>query len=285
MSWQRAAGSPTRECTAMMRDASTAGDARRSFLAALEGGDGVAATRAARTLLGKTPQGAVATFIRRAIENTPANRLPLAPLKVALLSSFSIEFIHDHLIALGFLEGLRIQIYQAGFAQFRQELLGADSGLYAFSPYAVVLALEGKDLVPALYSYDAPDGEAPLETAAAESSQELARLVQGFRERSAATLLVHNFAPPPWRRLGILDGHVGPGQAERVSTLNAALARVCRETRGAYAVDYAGLVQRAGALQWYDDRMDHYAKAPIAQAVLPQLAHEYVKFFRALAGK
>lgn len=269
----------------MMRDASTAGDARRSFLAALEGGDGVAATRAARTLLGKTPQGAVATFIRRAIENTPADRLPLAPLKVALLSSFSIEFIHDHLIALGFLEGLRIQIYQAGFAQFRQEILGADSGLYAFSPDAVVLALEGKDLLPALYSYDAPDGEAPLETAAVESSQELARLVQAFRERSAATLLVHNVAPPPWRRLGILDGHVGPGQAELVSMLNAALARVCRETRGVYAVDYAGLVHRAGALQWYDDRMDQYAKAPIAQAVLPQLAHEYVKFFRALAGK
>src|SRR5439155_17125721 len=81
------------------------------------------------------------------------------------------------------------------------------------------------------------------------------------------------------------DGQWGPSQAELVATLNAALARVCRESRGIHAVDYAGLVQRTGALAWYDDRMAHYARAPIAQAVLPQLALEYVKFFRALAGK
>jgi len=269
----------------MTNDASTAAETRRSLRAALDGGDLAGATRAARTLLSKSPQGAAAAFIRRAIENTSAERLPLAPLRVALLSSFSIEFIHNLLIALGFLEGLGVRVYQAGFSQFRQELLDADSGLYAFSPDAAVLALEGKDLVPALYAHDAPEGDDRLGAVVAEAGQELATLVRAFRERSAATLLVHNFAPPTWRRLGILDGHLGPGQAELVGMLNAELARLCRETRGVYAVDYASLVHRAGALQWYDDRMDHYAKAPIAQAVLPQLAREHVKFFRALAGK
>ena len=50
-------------------------------------------------------------------------------------------------------------------------------------------------------------------------------------------------------------------------------------------VDYAGLVQRVGTSAWYDDRMALYARAPIAQSALPQLAREYVKFLRALAGK
>ncbi|MBI2527068.1 MAG: HAD-IIIC family phosphatase [Candidatus Rokubacteria bacterium] len=269
----------------MTHDASTAAEARRALRAALDGSDLAAARRAARTLLGQPSQGAAAAFIRRAIENAAAERLGLAPLRVALLSSFSIEFIHDLLIALGFLEGLHLQIHQAGFSQFRQELLGADSGLYAFSPDVVVLALEGKDVAPVLYAHEAPEGDDRLGQAVAEAGQELATLVRAFRDRSAATLLVHNFAPPTWRHLGILDGHLGPGQAEMVGMLNAELARLCRETRGAYAVDYAGLVHRAGALRWYDDRMDHYAKAPIGQAVLPELAREHVKFFRALAGK
>jgi len=147
------------------------------------------------------------------------------------------------------------------------------------------LALEGKDLVPDLYRHDAPDGNVALDTAVAEAGQELAALAQAFREQSAAIFLVHNFAPPTWRRLGILDGQPGPSQAELVAALNAALARVCRESRGIHAVDYAGLIQRTGTFAWYDDRMAHYARAPIAQAVLPQLAREYVKFFRALAGK
>jgi FkbH-like protein len=269
----------------MTAEVPTSTDARRAFRAGLDAGDLVTAMRAARTLLGTSPQGAAASFIRRAVEKVPPDRLALAPLRVALLSSFSIEFIHDVLVALGFLEGLHIQIYQAGFGQFRQEILNPASGLYAFSPDAAVLALEGKDIVPGLYGHDVPDGAADLEIAVGAASQELAALAQAFRERSAATFLVHNFVPPTWRRLGILDGQPGPGQAELVSTLNTALSRVCRESRGVYAVDYAGLVQRAGALSWYDDRMAHYARAPIGQAVLPQLALEYVKYFRALTGK
>jgi FkbH-like protein len=258
-------------------------DTRLTFRAGLDAGDVHDAQRAARILLAINPQAAAATFIRLALEKAPPERLPLAPLRVALLSSFSIEFIHDSLIALGFLEGLRIQVYQPAYGQFRQEILNADSGLYKFSPDAVILAVEGRDFVPALYAHDASDGAVDREVAVA--GQELPTLVKAFRERSTAILLVHNFAPPTWPRLGILDGHLGQGQAETVAALNAALSRVCRETRGAYAVDYAGLVQRAGALAWYDDRMAHYARAPIAQSALPQLAREYIKFLRAHGGK
>lgn len=269
----------------MTAEASTSNEARRAFRAGLDAGDMAAAIRSARSLLGKNPQGGTVSFIRRAVEKTSPDQLPLAPLRVALLSSFSIEFIHDTLVALAFVEGLRIELYQAGFGQFRQEILNPGSGLYAFGPDVVVLALEGKDLVPDLYRHDAPDGNVALDTAVAEAGQELAALAQAFREQSAAIFLVHNFAPPTWRRLGILDGQPGPSQAELVAALNAALARMCRESRGIHAVDYAGLIQRTGTFAWYDDRMAHYARAPIAQAVLPQLAREYVKFFRALAGK
>ncbi|HUG37118.1 MAG TPA: HAD-IIIC family phosphatase [Candidatus Limnocylindrales bacterium] len=267
----------------MTTDPSSSPDARALFLGALEAGDLPAATRAARSLLGQTPAGAAASMIRRTVGKTPADRLPLVPVKVALLSSFSIEFVHDALIALAFAEGLRVEVYQAGFGQFRQEILDAGSGLYAFAPDVAVLALEGKDVAPAVYAPDAADG-AP-EAAAAEVGQELSRLARTFRERSAATLLVHTFAPPTWRRLGILDGHAGAGQADLVAGMNAALAALCRDTASMYAVDYAGLVQRAGALAWYDDRMEQYARAPVAQALLPRLAAEYVKYLRAVTGK
>jgi FkbH-like protein len=269
----------------MTVEASTGDDARRGFRVGLEAGDLATAMRAARILLGNNPQGGAASFVCRAVEKAPPDRLPLAPLRVALLSSFSIEFIHDVLVALGFLEGLRIQIYQAGFGQFRQEILNPDSGLYAFSPDAAVLALEGKDVFPGLYGHDLPDDAASFESTLAAAGQELVTLARVFRERSSAALLVHNFTPPTWRRLGILDGHLGAGQAELVAALNATLSRACRELRGVYTVDYAGLVRRAGALSWYDNRMAHYARAPIAQAALPMLALEYVKFFRALTGK
>jgi len=270
----------------MTDEASASHEIRRSFRAALDTGDVAGAIRAARALLTGTPKVATASLIRRAVEGSHPHRLPLVPLRIALLASFSIEFVHDVLIALGFLEGLRIKIYQAGFDQFRQEILNRDSGLYAFAPDVAVLGLEGKDLIPDLYRLDTPAAKAvDLDTAVTKAAEELANLAKAFREKSAATLLVHNFARPTWPRLGILDGQPGPTQAELVAALNVALGRTCRDSVGIHVIDYAGLVHRIGALKWYDDRMAHYARAPIAQAALPELAREYVKFFRALTGK
>src|SRR5262249_37000294 len=213
----------------MTADTSTLGEMRRAFQAALEAGDLVGATRSGRSLLSKNPFSAAASFIRHAVDKSPPERLPLTSVRVALLSSFSIEFIHDALIALGFLDGLRVELYQAGFGQFRQDILNRNSGLYTFAPDAVVLALEGKDLVPDLYRYDVPDA-ADLNATVTEAGRELANLAKAFRERSAATLLIHNFAPPIWRRLGILDGEAGPSQADLVSALNTDLGRVCWES-------------------------------------------------------
>ena len=268
-----------------MSDAPISGDPRRAFLDALEAGGTAAVVHGARTLLAAGEQGAPASFIRRALAKTPADRLALTPVKVGLLSSFSIEFVQDSLVALGVAEGLRVEIYQAGFGQFRQEILKPDSGLYAFAPDVVVLAVEGRDAAPALYAPDERDGEASPSSVVAELGQEIQTLVQTFRATSAATLLIHNFAPPTWRRLGILDGHGGAGQADMVAALNAGLARLAQETQGVYVVDYAGLVSRTGALGWYDERMAHYARNPIAHAVLPRLALEYTKFLRALNGR
>ena len=98
----------------MEAEATTSDEARRAFRAGLDAGDLAAAMRSARSLLGKNPQAGTASFIRRGVEKSAPDRLPLAPLRVALLSSFSIEFIRDTLFAFGFVEGLRLELYQAG---------------------------------------------------------------------------------------------------------------------------------------------------------------------------
>ncbi len=257
--------------------------ARELFVAALEAGDLPHAAAAARSLIAGSSIHQL-SFVRKAIDKAPAERLGLTRLKVALLSSFSIEFLHDALVAQAFVDGFGTEIYQPAFGQFRQEIIDPASGLYRFAPDVVVLALEGRDVVPALYRPFVSD-DGTVERAVAEAQSELASLVQCLRKCSSAVLLVHDFARPAWPRLGILDGHELPGEAQRVEELNAALRSMCREMPSVYVVNYAGLVGRVGALRWYDERMRHYAQAPIAQAALPALVAEHAKFFRALKGK
>lgn len=269
----------------MNSDTQASAHARGELLSSVERGETFHAIQAARALLHEDPGIRQLSFIRKVLESAAAQRLSLRPFRVALLSSFSIEFIHSALIAHGFLNKLRIEIYQSGFGQFQQEILDPRSGLYAFSPDAAILAVEGRDLVPALYQYYLDSPKTGIERAVSAASDGVATLVRAFRKNSPASFLIHNFALPVWRRLGILDGQVGVGQAQAIHRLNEALQTTCRGAAGTYVVDYAGLVNRYGALHWYDERMDHYAKAPIAQTMLGHLAAEHMKFFRGLTGQ
>jgi len=263
----------------------TSSDARKGFLSCVAAGDTWRAIQAARTLLKEDPSIRQLSFIRHAVEKIPPEKLSLTHFRVALLSSFSIEFIHNPLVVYGLLDGLRIEIYQAGFGQFRQEILNPQSGLYGFAPDVVILAVEGKDWVPSAYHQYLTKRESGFDATISELRNNVADLVRIFRDRSNATLLIHNFAPPIRPQLGILDGHVGIGQAEVVQTLNAALFTAARVSPGVYVVGYAGLITRHGSLHWYDERMEYYARAPVAQEMLGHLAAEYMKFFRALTGR
>jgi FkbH-like protein len=261
---------------------------RSEFVAALHAGDKFKAIRLARMLLSEDPGLRQLAFISRELDKIPRATLVLRPLKVALLSSFSIEFMKQPLIAWGFLNGLDIELYLAGFAQFQQEIRDPSSGLYVFSPEVVILAAEGQDWLPEVYREyldGLAAGSAAFEAPLARFSSELQDLITWFRQSCKATLLVNNFAPPIWRQMGILDGHAGPGQGQLVQRLNDSLAFLCQQNAGVLVVDYAGLVARQGSLRWYDERMSHYAKAPIAMDMLPHLAAEYMKFLRAVTGQ
>ena len=61
---------------------------------------------AARTLLEKQPGRRTHRFLRDTLDATAASGTGLKQLKVALLSSFSIEFVQDSLVALGLLGGM-----------------------------------------------------------------------------------------------------------------------------------------------------------------------------------
>jgi len=97
---------------------------REKVQAHLAQGQRDSAIQAARLLLSEEPLQRNLRFLRKAAESDATLSSGLKPYRVALLSSYSIEFAHDALIAYGFINGLRLHLYQAGFGAFRQRLSG-----------------------------------------------------------------------------------------------------------------------------------------------------------------
>jgi len=261
-------------------------DRRAGIRASLEAGAVPMAMQDARLLLREQPSALNYRFLRQLVDALPHDVAELKPYRVALLASFSIEFIHDALIAFGFVNGLRIHIYQPGFGQINQEMLDPGSGLYAFAPDVAILAIEGEDWLPEVYT-DFMDVEASgvgLGAVVTRFGEQMGSLARAFRVTCAAPLLVHNLALACRRRAGIADLRLPQGQVNMVVELNHTLTQALADVVEARVVDYAGLVNAAGSSNWYDTRMRLYAKAPIANAMLGQLAQEYMRYFRALRG-
>lgn len=261
-------------------------DHRASIKANLESGAVQAARQGARLLLQEQPSLINFKFMRQLVDLLPPGAPGLKPYKVALVSSFSIEFIHDSLIAYGFVNGLRIEIYQPGFGLINQVMLDPGSALYTFAPDVTILAIEGEDWLPEVYTafMDAEASATDLGAVVARFRQQLAALVTSFRAATSSPLLVHNLPQPRLRRAGIADQHLPNGQARLVADLNRAIAEVLADVVDMHMVDYASLVSHFGVQHWYDSRMRLYAKAPIANGMLGNLALEYMRYFRALSG-
>ena len=269
-----------------MTEAADKPDRRQAIRQSFETGELHAATQTARLLLLEHPCLPNYRFVRQLLVAANAAGPGLKPLKVALLASFSIEFIHDALIAFGFANGLRIEIYQPGFGQIRQEMLDPGSGLYAFGADVAILAVEGEDWLPEVYTdfMDADDQGTGPAAALERFGQDMASLLQAYRAAADCPVLLHNLAAPRVRRAGIADLRLPNGQAHLMAQANALLGTAAAGVVDTHIVDYAALVARFGANNWYDTRMRLYARAPIASGMLGFLAQEYMRFFRAFRG-
>jgi predicted enzyme involved in methoxymalonyl-ACP biosynthesis len=80
------------------------------------------------------------------VKNTSGGGRRMTNLRVALLSSCTIELLERPFSAALGLRGFSPEIWTGGFGQYRQEILDERSSLYAHAPDAVVLYLDGEDL-------------------------------------------------------------------------------------------------------------------------------------------
>jgi FkbH-like protein len=256
---------------------------RDVFLAAVRSGNIDRIRLASRRLMSRTASPSrTARFIRGTIQKN--NGFELKRFRLALLSSFTIEIIDDHLFAHGCTEGLYVDIYQPGFDQYFQEILNPESGLYSFAPDAIVLAIDGIRWAPDLYDRFLSETQSGNDSLVDSTVSRITTLVTELRRRTNAVLMLHSLSYPRYPSLGILDINHSQGQRETILRINQGLADMARVLGGVYLIDMDALIQTIGHDKWYDPRLDFFARLPIGRSAIDGLARYYLRFLRALSG-
>ncbi|KJJ62110.1 methoxymalonyl-ACP biosynthesis protein [Pseudomonas sp. Choline-3u-10] len=204
----------------------------------------------------------------RALANGETTNSGLRPLRIALLSSHTVDHLVPAIRVAGLQRRLALSVHVAPYGMYRQALLMDDAELANFAPQLIVLALDARD-APLQLPLEA--SQADVDAAVAERVDELRLLWRRARERYAAQVVQQTIVPADPPIFGSFEALVPASPYALIDRLNAAIRAAARED-GVLLMDLAWEAARgsygdglAEPVRW------HQAK----QLVSPNLAPLY----------
>jgi FkbH-like protein len=199
--------------------------------------------------------------------------------KLAILGGFTTHQLRDLIELYTFAAGASVEIYEAEYGVFRQEVLDPSSALYQFKPNVVFLATHWRNIGrwPALS--DSPEKVSELLEA---EFREWGLLWQTVHDRLGSQILQNNFDTPPWRSLGNHEMRHAAAHTRFIGDLNRLL--MARAPSFVTIHDVDALASNAGRKAWGDERFFLHAKMPCAPEYLVDYAHSVSSLLAAQRG-
>jgi FkbH-like protein len=216
---------------------------------------------------------AAATLVEKATrsESVPTRRRA----RVALVGSFTTLQLKTILPLAALRQGIWLEVWEAPYGQYRQQLLDPKSELYASQPDFIVLAVhEGELALPFLS--ERPDDDVARELARWTSLWEAAA------RHSRARLVQFNFALPAEAPLGHLGTRLPGSRYATTQAVNRGLGLAAGMKVA--IIDCERLSGLFGKEQWMDPRYWHLSKQAVALPALPLLARHLTAVIAADLG-
>lgn len=205
--------------------------------------------------------------------------VPFARLRVALLSSSTIDHVAPFLRIAALRRCLLIEIYTGPFNQYRQEILNPASALYSFKPNVVVLALDAQVFTKTVSL------STGAEETAAQARKQVAELENLWRHlaQPGISVVQQNFVLPPRRMFGHLDASIPGTEVAWFSALNNQLATSAQK-QGVLLFDTEALASQVGKSLWNDAPLWHHAKQAFSPQAAPLYADHVARLLAATRG-
>jgi FkbH-like protein len=256
----------------------------QTFQKALAAEDKTTARVALRQMFETTPNLTNAQLVLK-YANEVGFRTTGEEFKVAILRAYTVEPLLPLLQASATLAGLNLRVQVGGFNTYVQDVLSPDSWLYSFGPQMIILALQGRDLLPRLWDRVTESSSGGTEMLVSSALADLGNLLDVLRSRCNASILLPTLDVPVYPRAGILDAQALWGDRAAVDAFNRSLREMAAAQTGVYIVDVEALAGRFGRARWYDDQKWNLARLPFAADALMEIAREYMRYVHVLSGR
>lgn len=243
---------------------------------------------AARAELGKlwraTGDAATAGFVVARFDKMRAH-LPLAPARLAILRSMTVEPIVPMLRAGAFASGIGLEVFLGDFNAYVQDILNAAGPMYAFDPTVIVLAVQTRDLVPELWTGFVDLSPQQVDEVCERAISSFKSWVETLRTHTKSHIILHNLERPSVPALGVFDRLNERSQIEAIERINAGLSAIARSKSNVYVLDYDRLLAGRGLDRVQDERKWLTVRMPLRADEMGALAREWLRFLHPISGK
>lgn len=195
----------------------------------------------------------------KALAQNPEIASRLTPVRLAVASSATVDFLMPILNAALLTAGVRASLYAAPYGQISSSLLDHEGALVQFQPQVTVV-LHATPHLPGLPAL--ADPLADVEARVDQVCRELLGPCEIFHRRTGSEIVLANFHPLPWRAAGNLGAKLPGDPTNFIRRVNVALGD--RAPRFVHIFDVGSLAERIGVATWFDERYWYLAKQPLA---------------------
>ena len=205
-------------------------------------------------------------------------------LKVAILSSFTLNGLSETLhVKCSDLE-IRYQSYVSGYNQYNQEILNSKSKLYNFSPDVTFLIIDVRNFFGNSFhsAHNISDDERKI--LAKEKINELKNLIQTFENNSKSKLVVTTLNVPYYSPNGIIETKLEFGFHEMIEEINTSLRQISKNHVSLYVYDFRQFISKFGENNIFDYRQFYLGDIQIAFNFIPYLANDLMSYIKPMCG-
>ncbi len=201
--------------------------------------------------------------------------------RIALMSSFTIDPLAHYLDLECRALGLDPEIYITPFNSWAQEIIAEDSGLRRFDPEVAFLSVAIDDLIG---ETSAAPAQAELDEAGATAVERILAAASRFSAWSDGVLVVHGFHSAYGDPYGILGGRARKSRSAWLAELDAELAEGLSNLPRAFLLNMAEIFARRPGGDFENPKMRHMAAMRLCGPVVGEVARAYTRYIAPAKG-
>ena len=205
-------------------------------------------------------------------------------IRIALLSSFTINGLEETLRVLCFQNKIDCKTYVGNYNQYNQEILNKDSKLYKFKPNITVLIFDTRNFLGDLFFSPYAISSKKRGDFVNNKTVEIQELVNTFSKNSESKLIISNLAIPTYSPYGIYEAKADFGLQTMVTKFNENLIQFSKNNQSIYLYNFNQFVTKYGEQNVFDYKQYFLGDVKISTNYIPSFANELMGYVKPTLG-